>query len=47
MADKGNKERAGTEKKYTILKLTPVKYKISLHYLGEKYVRTNIAVSIY
>ncbi len=39
MADKGNKERAGTEKKYTILKLTPVKYKISLHYLGEKYVK--------
>ncbi|HHO76974.1 MAG TPA: hypothetical protein ENN05_11205 [Deltaproteobacteria bacterium] len=39
MAEKGTKKQEGKTEERTVLVLTPVKYSISLHYLGEKYVK--------
>jgi len=39
MAEKGTKRQEGKTEERTVLVLTPVKYAISLQYLGEKYVK--------
>ncbi len=39
MADKGTTPFPGVEEQYVVVGLKPVKYSITLHYLGEKYVK--------
>ena len=39
MADKGNRKQGGSEEKRTVLQLAPVKYAITLYYLGQNYVK--------
>ncbi|MRR37590.1 hypothetical protein EG829_23630, partial [bacterium] len=39
MADKGTNPFPGVEEQYVVVGLKPVKYSITLHYLGEKYVK--------
>lgn len=39
MAEKGSRKQDGTKEKVAVLNLAPVTYRISLHYLGEKYVK--------
>ncbi len=39
MAEKGKKTFLGVEEQYVVVGLSPVKYSVTLHYLGEKYVK--------